>query len=206
MKRIFGQKKPEQTEEAPKGPSLEETSGKMDGQITEIDAKIAKCDEDIKSAMQKMRENPRSNAAHKGRAMQAMKRAKPEQIAPHFDNMMKWLDHHDWWLRQSAMIGLTPLASTGEFHKPLLTKVAEVLSKTNRMGDFSPIKGITRQLEQADPRIQHFAKETLGKSYLTYPKEMVEPGGRVEALGGPHQRVAVIARFAMDSAGIQDVR
>ena len=111
-------------------------------------------------------------------AMQAMKRAKPEQIAPHFDNMMKWLDHHDWWLRQSAMIGLTPLASTGEFHKPLLTKVAEVLSKTNRMGDFSPIKGITRQLEQADPRIQHFAKETLGKSYLTYPKEMVEPGGQ----------------------------
>ena len=111
-------------------------------------------------------------------ALKAMKRAQPEQIAPHFKNMMKWLDHSDWWLRQSAMIGLTPLASEGEFYKPLLTKIADVLSKTDRMGDFGPIDGITKQLEQADPRIQHFGMETLGKSYLMFPKEMVEPGGQ----------------------------
>ena len=76
MKRIFGQKKPEVKEEEYKGPSLEETSTKMDGQITDIDNKIKKCDEDIKAAMQKMRENPRANAGAKSRAMQAMKRKK----------------------------------------------------------------------------------------------------------------------------------
>lgn len=111
-------------------------------------------------------------------AMTAMGRAKPQQIAPHFDNMMKWLDHEDWWLRQAAMIGLTPLASEGEYYQAFLTKVADVLSKSDRMGDFSPMSGITAQLEGADPRIQHYGKEILGKSYLTYPKEIVEPGGQ----------------------------
>ncbi|MBT8043836.1 MAG: DNA alkylation repair protein, partial [Verrucomicrobiae bacterium] len=111
-------------------------------------------------------------------AMKAMKRAKPEQIAPHFDNMMKWLDHHDWWLRSAAMQGLTPLAADSQYYKPFLTKVAEVIAGSQRMGDFNPLDGITLQLEQADPKIQKLGMEILGKSYLKYPDELVEPGGQ----------------------------
>lgn len=111
-------------------------------------------------------------------AMEAMGRAKPEQVAPHFDNMMKWLDHHDWWLRQSAMVGLTPLASEEKFYKPLLTKVSETITKSDRMGDFSPVDGLTRQLQQAEPHIREFGMEKLGKTYASYPTELVEPGGQ----------------------------
>jgi hypothetical protein len=46
MQRIFGKKK-EEPKPVPKGPGLSETSGKMDERITEIDAKIKKCEEDI---------------------------------------------------------------------------------------------------------------------------------------------------------------
>ena len=111
-------------------------------------------------------------------AMTVMGRAKPEQIVPHFDKMLKWLDHDDWWLRQAAMVGLTPLASDGEHYEPFLSKVAEVIAKTDRMGDFSPIDGITAELKNADPRIQQRGMQILGKSYIAYPREIVEPGGQ----------------------------
>ncbi|MDX1679909.1 MAG: DUF6288 domain-containing protein [Akkermansiaceae bacterium] len=111
-------------------------------------------------------------------AMKAMGRAKPEQIAPHFQNMMKWLDHEDWWLRQAAMIGLAPLASSGEHYEPLLTKIADTIRGSDRLGDFGPLDGISQQLRKADPRIQKRGMDILAKSYIKYPRELVEPGGQ----------------------------
>lgn len=111
-------------------------------------------------------------------AMQAMRRAQPTQIAPHFERMIGWLDHHDWWLRKAAMTGLTPLVTEEQFYKPLLTKIGEVIKSTDRMGDFNPLDGITSQLADANPVIRKFAVETLGESYLGFPKELIEPGGQ----------------------------
>lgn len=111
-------------------------------------------------------------------AMKAMKRAKPELIAPHYERMLTWLDHEDWWLRSCAMHGLTPLASDKRFYKPFLSKVGEIIGTSQRLGDFEPLDGITRQLADADPVIRSFAIEKLGQSYLTFPEELVEPGGQ----------------------------
>lgn len=111
-------------------------------------------------------------------AMEAMQRAEPAIIARHFDRMLAWLDHHDWWLRQAAMKGLTPLASDPRYAKPFLAKVGEVIQTSQRMGDFGPLDGITKQLSQADPEVRDFAMEVLGKTYANYPQELVEPGGQ----------------------------
>jgi hypothetical protein len=111
-------------------------------------------------------------------AMEAMGRATPDQIAPHFDRMLAWLDHEDWWLRQAAMKGLTPVAGDKRFYKPFLTKVGEIVQTSQRLGDFSPLGGIVGQLQEADPEIRNFAMEVLGKSYVNFPKEIVEPGGQ----------------------------
>ncbi len=111
-------------------------------------------------------------------AMQAMQRANPEIVAKHFDRMLGWLDHDDWWLRQAAMHGLTPLVSDPRHAKPLLTKVGQVLQTSNRLGDRTPLGGITEQLAQAPPEIRDFAVEVLGESYVQFPKRLVEPGGQ----------------------------
>jgi len=111
-------------------------------------------------------------------AMKAMKRAKPEQIAPYFERMMGWLDHHDWWLRSAAMEGLTPLASDERYYEPFLTKVAKVIGSSQRLGDFGSMDDITSELEKADPKIKQRGMAILGKSYIKYPEELVEPGGQ----------------------------
>ena len=111
-------------------------------------------------------------------AMEAMGRADPDTIAPHFDKMLAWLDHDDWWLRQAAMKGLTPMAADKRFHQPFLTKVGALIATSDRLGDFSPLSGIVRVVQGADPEIRAFAMEKLGESYIKYPQEMAEPGGQ----------------------------
>lgn len=111
-------------------------------------------------------------------AMEAIARAKPDQIAPHFERMLGWLDHEDWWLRQAAMKGLTPLASDERFYKPFLTKVGKIVQSSQRLGDFAPLGGIVSQLQEAAPEIRKFAMEVLGESYVNFPEEIVEPGGQ----------------------------
>jgi len=111
-------------------------------------------------------------------AMEAMGRATPDQIAPHFDRMLAWLDHEDWWLRQAAMKGLTPVAGDKLFHKQFLTKVGKIIQTSHRLGDFSPLDGIVSQLQNADPEIRKFAIGVIGESYVNFPEEITEPGGQ----------------------------
>ena len=111
-------------------------------------------------------------------ACKAMGRAQPDQIAPHFDCIMTRLDHDDWWLRQAAMLALTPLADDKRFYKPFLTKVGKLVQSSQRMGDFSPLGGIVNRLKEADPEIRKFAMEVIGESYVNFPTELTEPGGQ----------------------------
>jgi hypothetical protein len=111
-------------------------------------------------------------------AMKAMGRAQPETIAPYVEKITPWLAHDDWWLRQAAMYALTPMASDKKFAKPFLTKVGKRINSSQRMGDFTPLSGIVRRLQDADPEIQAFAMKTLGEAYVSYPKELTEPGGQ----------------------------
>jgi hypothetical protein len=111
-------------------------------------------------------------------AMKAMGRAQPETIAPYVEKITAWLDHDDWWLRQSAVFALTPMVTDKKFAKTFLTKVGKLINTSQRMGDFSPLSGIVRRLQDADPEIQAFAMKTLGEAYVSYPKELIEPGGQ----------------------------
>lgn len=111
-------------------------------------------------------------------ACKAMGRAQPEQIAPHFDRIMSQLDHDDWWLRQAAMLALTPLADDSRFYKPFLSKVGQLIQSSQRMGDFVPLSGIVNRLKEADPEIRKYAMQVLGESYVQFPTELKEPGGQ----------------------------
>ena len=48
------------------------------------------------------------------------------------------------------MEGLPSLASDARYSERLLTKVAEVIASSQRLGDFGPLDGITSELEAAE--------------------------------------------------------
>lgn len=74
MHRIFGSKPQPKKEVAYTGPSLAQTSATMDTRVLTIDAKIAKCDEEIQEYMRNR--GGRNANLGKAKAMQAMKRKK----------------------------------------------------------------------------------------------------------------------------------
>ncbi len=75
MNRIFGAPKAKAKPAAPyTGPTLGETSQKMDARVTDIDRKIKGCDEDIQAYMKNR--SGTSGALAKSKALQAMKRKK----------------------------------------------------------------------------------------------------------------------------------
>jgi len=70
MKRLFGA--PKAVPPAGPAPSLSDASGKMDRRVTDLEGKIAKCDEDIRRYLQ----GGRGAAQQKSLALQTMKRKK----------------------------------------------------------------------------------------------------------------------------------
>jgi len=111
-------------------------------------------------------------------AMKALGRAQPELVAPHVKRLLSWLDHKDWWLRNAAMSGLTPVVADKRFYRKILSKIGQVIVSDQRGKSFTPLGGIVKQLQTADPKIQTFALKSMAKAYQAFPTRIVEPGGQ----------------------------
>ncbi len=116
-------------------------------------------------------------------AMNALARAKPELIAPHVDRLAYWLKHDDWWLRKAAMTALTPVAADKRFYKKILPIIGKMIATNQRPVALSPVSGIVRQLQTADPEVQQFALKVIGQAYSDFPTQLHAPGGQNMSAG-----------------------
>jgi hypothetical protein len=111
-------------------------------------------------------------------AMKALSRANAEQVAPHVESLMSWLDHDEWWLRNAAMKALAPVVSDNRFYKQILSKTGEIVASDTRGKVFDSLRGIVEELKTADPEVQQFAIQTFAKAYQAFPTNMMAPGGQ----------------------------
>ncbi len=111
-------------------------------------------------------------------AMNALARAKAEQVAPNVDRLIHWLKHKDWWLANAAMKALTPVVDDKRFYKKILPEIGKVIVADKRGKTLSPLAGIANKLAAADPEIQKFAVQVFAEAYENYPMRLVEPGGQ----------------------------
>jgi len=111
-------------------------------------------------------------------AMNALKRARPELIAPHVDRLSYWLNHDEWWLRDAAMKALTPIASDKRLYKQVWSDIGKMISTNQRPGVVNSLGGIVRQLQGAEPKVQKYALKQLSQAYLNFPAKLNAPGGQ----------------------------
>jgi hypothetical protein len=112
------------------------------------------------------------------RAMEAIRLARPELIAPHVDRLAFWLKHDEWWLRKAAMTALTPVVADKRFYKKVLPIIGEMVASNERAVALSPLGGVVRQLQSADSEVQEFAVKVFSKAYADFPTELNAPGGQ----------------------------
>jgi hypothetical protein len=111
-------------------------------------------------------------------ALRVLAKAKPAQIAPHVDRLAHWLEHDEWWLRRAALEAVTPVAADKRFYKQILPIVGDMVAHNERAVALSPVSGLVRELQTAEPEVQRFAVKTLGRAYLEFPTNIPTPGNR----------------------------
>jgi hypothetical protein len=110
-------------------------------------------------------------------AMDTLGSAKAELIAPHVDRLVYWLKHDDWWISRAALTALTKAAADRRYYKTILPIVkAMILDNTSAVA-LSPLRGIVRELQSADPEVQVYAIEILSEAHADFPTTIRNPNG-----------------------------
>lgn len=114
------------------------------------------------------------------KAMEALARANPEQIAQHADRLIEFLNHDDWWLHLAAMKPLTKIATDERYYKKILPVMANIVgTKTAFQSSAWTAEGVFKTLKSASPPVQALARTLLLDAYLAIPDVVVEPGGQI---------------------------
>ena len=59
-------------------------------------------------------------------ALETIGLASADRVAPHVDAILPWLKHDDWWLQNSAIQALAPVAADGRCYKKILPVLGDV--------------------------------------------------------------------------------
>ncbi len=110
-------------------------------------------------------------------AMRAFSRLSPEQIAPHADAIIAWLDDEEWWMQSAAMYALEPIAAQTEFAKKIIPKVARITATNTVAGVIWPKRALVEKWSNASPEVQELAGKAFAEAYRKFPTEMTAPGG-----------------------------
>lgn len=111
-------------------------------------------------------------------ALNVIGKARPELIEPHVKRLEFWLGHDDWWLSKAAMTALTPVATDKRYYKTILPMIGGMVTTNAKAVALQPVSGIVERLTTADPEVQKYAREILGKAYIDFPDKLTVPGGQ----------------------------
>jgi len=110
-------------------------------------------------------------------AMDKLGGAKAELIVPHVDRLVYWLKHDDWWLSRAALTALTKAAADPRYYKTILPIVKDMIVNNTSAVALSPLGGIVREIQNADPEVQSYAVEVLSQAYSDFPEVIRNPYG-----------------------------
>ena len=110
-------------------------------------------------------------------AMEVLGSARAELIVPHVDRLVYWLKHDDWWINRAAMTALTKASADKRYYKTILPIIGEMVTRNTRAVALSPLYGIVKELQKADPEVQAFAIKTFSKSYTQFPDVLRNKSG-----------------------------
>jgi len=133
-------------------------------------------------------------------ALETIGLASADQVAPHVDVILSWLKHDDWWLQNSAIRALTPVATDERCYRKIFPVLGEVIAGNQHYNTLQHLPGIIRQLQDAGPEVQKLAVETLGGAYAAYP-ELEKGSSDVLVKQGLDANLEILARTLSEAPG-----
>ncbi len=119
-------------------------------------------------------------------AMIALALAQPEQILPHIDALLPWLRQSDeWWLQESASIGLSPALYTQKGLDRILPDMIHSLAPTTHTKGRGYVEWmLTRTANAVSPEMKAQIADALKTLYMETPVQPVpENEGDMDLIG-----------------------
>jgi hypothetical protein len=104
-------------------------------------------------------------------ALLALAAATPEHVKSRLDDLLPWLDHEEWWLRESAGIALTPAMRDAEAMARILPPLVESIATNMHARPRSTmISMIDRAVKDAPEPIRQQVTQAFIEMYQMTPK------------------------------------
>ncbi len=118
----------------------------------------------------KMLKDPDESWYAKDSAMVVMGYAPADWLVSHVDLILGYLDHQEWWLIESALQALGPIAADERTYQKVLPRVGKLLRENHNYQILKPIRwGIFHDsLREAKPEIREMGMKLLKEAYAEY--------------------------------------
>lgn len=134
-------------------------------------------------ALMKMVTNPDEALWLVDQSLIALALATPEQTMSKLEVLLPWLEHEEWWLRESVSIAMSPALSVAEGARRILPPTAEMLANTEHIKGRGYVEWmLVRNINQIAPEARHLVPQTLKEAYVKTPPQ-VTPEGDIDRIG-----------------------
>jgi len=114
----------------------------------------------------------------KDAALQLIGRGSVDQIIPHVDLLLPYLEHEEDWLKNAALTALTPVVADERCYQKILPAIGDLIRKNQRVSVTRGLAGgIRAKIKAAGPEVQKLAAETLEETFTGYAGSKTAPGG-----------------------------
>jgi hypothetical protein len=128
-----------------------------------------------------------------------------ERIVPHVDRLLAFLQHEEWWLRNTAMAALAPVVADERCYRKILPAVGELIRTNQRSAlTLGLIQPMSDRIKEAGPEVQKLALATLRETYAGYTGITKAPGG-LDISSTKSAHLEYIAKSLADVPGGLDV-
>jgi hypothetical protein len=106
----------------------------------------------------------------KDQALQLLGSATADQVAPHIDVILPYLEHEEWWLRNATLTALTPVVTDERCYRKVLPAIGKMFKTSRLYNALGPLRwgALPDALRAAPPEVAELAGKELGEAYRSY--------------------------------------
>ena len=134
-----------------------------------------------------------------------MAKATPDQLVPHVDLVLSYVNHPEQWLQNRALVILATLATDERVAEKVLPPMGKKLSTTPRQSTTSgPLHILRTTMPGASEKVRAIALKTIGDVYVGYDEPTTWEGGQ-DLAGHRKDTLEMIASTLVSVPGGHDV-
>jgi hypothetical protein len=120
--------------------------------------------------LQSMLTDPDESWFVKEIALRVITKAPKEWVISQLDLLLPFLEHPEWWLQQSTLVGLTPIVTEENAYQRVIPAIGKLIRSNHIFNITGPVRwgAMPESLRKASPEVQALARSEFKEAYANY--------------------------------------